>query len=72
MSDTKDDTNQSEANADCPQSECSARIKPQTEEELLDTCDEWHDKPEDGIKLHEYLGWTREEYKRWVETHELP
>lgn len=33
----------------------------------------WHDDPSPfGPKLHEFLGLTWDEYKRWVETSELP
>lgn len=27
----------------------------------------WHDDPTTTLKLHEYLGLTWEEYKRWAE-----
>lgn len=33
----------------------------------------WHDDPSPfGPKLHEFLGLIWDEYKRWVETSELP
>lgn len=32
---------------------------------------EWHDS-DSGLDLHEYLGWTWEEYSHYVETRELP
>lgn len=29
---------------------------------------EWHDGAAPGLLLHEYLGWTWEQYRRWAET----
>ncbi len=37
-----------------------------TEKELLDKIDEWHES-DSKLPLHEYLGWTREQYKEWLE-----
>ncbi len=34
--------------------------------ELEDRIDEWHDSPGEGRELHEHLGMTWDEYKRWV------
>jgi hypothetical protein len=35
--------------------------------------DEWHDgKAGKNVELYEYLGWTQEQYRKWVETGELP
>lgn len=34
-------------------------------EELLDKIDEWHESSDNP--LHEYLGWSFEKYRRWVE-----
>lgn len=38
-----------------------------TEDELDDAVAAWHDGDGDGLELHEYLGWTWEEYGAWVE-----
>jgi len=47
--------------------------KATTEEEILDRTDKWHDKFLDRkISLHEYLGWTWEEYKGYLERGEIP
>lgn len=40
--------------------------KEQINEKLDDLIDEWHEAPEDGVSLHEYLGMTWEEYAIWV------
>lgn len=37
-----------------------------------DLIDAWHDGAGEGQELHEYLGWTCEQYARWVETSERP
>jgi len=37
-----------------------------------DYIDRWHDQPENGIPLHDFLGLTRDEYARFVERSELP
>jgi hypothetical protein len=42
------------------------RRKPLTDIEIDDLVDEWHRSP-DGQELHDYLGWTEEEYSAWVE-----
>ncbi len=39
-----------------------------TEEELLDRISEWHARPWITVPLYVYLGWSREQYARWVET----
>jgi hypothetical protein len=40
---------------------------------IMDRIDEWHHTPENGdVALHEWLGWSWDEYKRWVEASELP
>lgn len=36
--------------------------------DLDEMVEEWHDGPDDGIELHEYLGLTWQEYKSWTET----
>jgi hypothetical protein len=38
-----------------------------TEKQIDDLIDEWH-TGEHSIKIHEFLGWTLEEYKIFVET----
>lgn len=44
-----------------------------SEDEVNDAIDLWHDGDSDGVQeLHEYLGWTEQEYKTWVETNEPP
>lgn len=49
--------------------------KPLTVEELEDKISTWHDAPSDShlasVPLHEYLGWSWEQYKHWVETGEI-
>lgn len=39
-----------------------------------DAIDRWHAAPEDECEgsLHDYLGWTWEEYAAYVESRELP
>lgn len=33
---------------------------------------EWHEKSDIKVGLHTYLGWTKEEYNKYMETQELP
>jgi hypothetical protein len=42
-----------------------------TEEELADLIEKWHNDP-NSFSLHEFLGWTVQEYTHWLETGELP
>jgi len=42
-----------------------------TEENIHDLIDEWHEG-DSNQELHEFLGFTFEEYARWVETDEFP
>ncbi len=42
------------------------------EENIDDLIDDWHGSPDDGVPLHEYLGWTWEQYAHWVLTGKLP
>jgi hypothetical protein len=43
------------------------------EKHIDDLVDEWHASgPEEIRSLAEFLGMTEEEYKRWVETCEVP
>lgn len=46
-----------------------------TNEELLKKIGEWYRGSKDSLHheyLHDYLGWTLEEYNYWVETGEMP
>lgn len=43
-----------------------------TEEQIDGLIDDWHGADEDGVSLHEYLGWTWAQYKRWGEEGEVP
>lgn len=44
-----------------------------TLENIDDRIDAWHDGDGDEDQpLHEYLGWTREQYAAWVERGEFP
>lgn len=44
---------------------------PFSDNEAIDTAiDEWHEWDNSGMELHEYLGWTWEEYAAWVEGRE--
>lgn len=43
-----------------------------TEADLERLVDSWHQNYCGVLELHAFLGMTREEYKRWVETGELP
>ena len=40
--------------------------------QIYDKIDEWHDGAGLNMELHEYLGWTEDEYWDWVRTSELP
>ncbi|AMS02668.1 hypothetical protein BJD55_gp098 [Gordonia phage Yvonnetastic] len=42
------------------------------EEEILDFTDFWHTEYDGNLGLYEYLGFTRDQGKRWVETGRLP
>jgi hypothetical protein len=37
-----------------------------TPEQIDDAVDAWHEGAGLGMELHEYLGWTEEEYSAWV------
>lgn len=43
-----------------------------TPEKIDDYIGRWHDATEDGVPLHEFLGLTWDEYKRWGEHNVLP
>ena len=43
-----------------------------TPEEVESRIEEWHDKADIKVELHVYLGWTQEEYNRYLETQQLP
>ncbi len=57
-----------------------ARYGPaKTQEEIDDAIDEWHelygeddDYVNQNIDLFDYLGWTHEQYKVWLETDKIP
>jgi len=44
------------------------------DEEILDKIDAWHlnEPGTENLELHEYLGWTWEQYSHWVATNEIP
>lgn len=42
-----------------------------SDKEVDDLIEMWHESEED-VPIHEFLGWTKEQYKRWVETGEIP
>lgn len=42
-----------------------------TSEEVEDMVDAWHRDPTTKA-IHEFLGWTWEQYARWVETNQVP
>lgn len=45
------------------------------EDRIIDAIENWHIKPDlwhGSEELHEYLGWTYDEYKHWFETNEPP
>lgn len=42
-----------------------------TEEEVMDKIDEWHEGNSE-LELHEFLGWTWEDYGRWAMTGLMP
>lgn len=37
-----------------------------TEEEIADKIDEWHNGNGVNQELHEYLGWTEDQYAVWI------
>lgn len=44
-----------------------------TEEEIEDKIEDWHfHGAGEGQDLHEFLGWTLEEYQQWAVTGILP
>jgi hypothetical protein len=43
------------------------RISPDDEKAIDDAIDAWHESGGGGVALHEFLGWTRDEYRAWVE-----
>ena len=45
--------------------------QPLTSDELDARIDSWHNGDGEGQSIHEYLGWTWEQYKHWAETGEL-
>jgi len=43
-----------------------------SDEEIDDEIEKWHRGHGLDQTIYEFLGWTREEYGRWVETCEKP
>ncbi len=43
-----------------------------TEEQIDGAVGAWHDGGGFGMELWEYLGWSRDDYARWIEYYELP
>ncbi|WP_157186566.1 hypothetical protein [Nocardia jiangxiensis] len=43
-----------------------------TDDEIDDRVDEWHNGAGLGMDLHEYLGWTWEQYQEWLEGRPKP
>lgn len=39
-----------------------------TDDDLNDLVNEWHNLPDDGTPLHDYLGMTWDEYCEWTES----
>jgi hypothetical protein len=39
-----------------------------TPDEIDNAVDAWHEGGGHGVQLHEYLGWTWEQYGHWAET----
>lgn len=42
-----------------------------TPEEVDDAIERWH-TGDSELPLHEFLGWSRQEYSIWVETNVIP
>jgi len=43
-----------------------------SDKELYEQIESWHKGAGADQNLHEFLGWTWDEYARWVETGEQP
>lgn len=43
-----------------------------TQDDVDDLIDRWADSYVDRMPLHEFLGWTPEQYARYVEDGEIP
>jgi hypothetical protein len=52
--------------------ESTLPAKALSENDIEHRIDEWHTGEGGSADLHDYLGWTREEYAHWVEQSELP
>lgn len=46
--------------------------KASTQEEVERKVEEWHEDATIKVTLADYLGWTEQEYKIWLETNTLP
>lgn len=42
------------------------------EDKVDDAIDKWHGDGDTGIELHDFLGWTKEEYFKYVEDGTIP
>lgn len=50
-----------------------AQTRKQTEQEIDDLVEEWHTREGlDDISLHEFLGWTKYQYKKYLEENIVP
>jgi len=43
-----------------------------TQEEVEARTEQWHQGDGAGMELHEYLGWSQDQYAKFVETGKLP
>ena len=47
-------------------------VEPVSTDDIDDAVERWHELPEDGKSLHEYLGMTWDEYCEWVQDGVVP
>lgn len=47
-------------------------MNPDRNRRILDAIDHWHEAHAIGQPLHDYLGWTEDEYASWVQTNVPP
>lgn len=50
----------------------SPKTETRTDDQIDDAIELWHGGHGMGGEIYEYLGWTWEQYKHWVETSEKP
>lgn len=43
-----------------------------TNDDLDDLVDQWHDSPDDGVSLQQFLGMTDEEFDPWARDATIP